>query len=196
MRLKPRPLAAQTFSRMTSSTAFAGFDSPAVGFEQPFEMLQACHERVRRSLALLDRLVRHIDHKGHDGPSRTAAADVLRYFDLAAPLHHQDEEINVFPVLLAQHSAEMARLVDMLRGDHARMGTLWAALREPLERWSQAGAQDRISESTRDTIAAFRAIYATHLQMEEGVVFPAAQALMDAPSQRQIGQQMQARRHA
>ncbi|MEN9486198.1 MAG: hypothetical protein RJB37_4078, partial [Pseudomonadota bacterium] len=61
-----------------------GFASPAVGFDQPFEMLQACHERVERSLALLQRLVAHVRDHGHDTASRSAARDVLRYFDLAA----------------------------------------------------------------------------------------------------------------
>ena len=56
--------------------ALPGFDSPGVGFEQPFEMLQACHERVQRSLDLLGRLEEHIDRKGHDAQSRSAATDV------------------------------------------------------------------------------------------------------------------------
>jgi hypothetical protein len=64
--------------RMTT-TALPGFDSPAIGFEQPFEMLEACHDRVRRSLALLGRLIEHIDRHGHDDKSRGAASDVLRY---------------------------------------------------------------------------------------------------------------------
>jgi hemerythrin-like domain-containing protein len=179
---------------MATSTAVPGFDSPAVGFEQPFEMLHACHDRVRRSLSLLERLVQHIDRAGHDEPSRSAAADVLRYFDLAAPLHHQDEEVNVFPVLLAQNDPGMARLVHALREDHVRMSALWAALREPLARWSQAGCRDSIAQQTRDTVVAFRAAYATHLEAEEGVVFPATQALMDAAAQIEIGRQMQARR--
>ena len=42
---------------MGKSPSLPGFDAPAVGFEQPFEMLLACHDRVRRSLALLGRLV-------------------------------------------------------------------------------------------------------------------------------------------
>ena len=46
-------------------SAFPGFDSPAVGFEQPFEMLLACHERVRRSLSLLGRLVSRVGERGH-----------------------------------------------------------------------------------------------------------------------------------
>ena len=56
--------------------------TPAVGFDQPFEMLDACHDRVDRTLTLLQRLAAHIDSKGHDASSRSAANDVLRYFDL------------------------------------------------------------------------------------------------------------------
>ena len=86
-----------------SSVSLPGFASPGVGFEQPFEMLEACHERVQRSLALLQRLVDHVDRNGHDADSRSAARDVLRYFDIAGPHHHEDEERHVFPPL-QQHA--------------------------------------------------------------------------------------------
>ena len=74
---------------MTPSAALPGFHSPAASFERPHDMLLACHERVQRSLDLLGRLVAHIDSHGHDASSRSAAQDVLRYFTLAAPLHHR-----------------------------------------------------------------------------------------------------------
>ena len=106
-----------------------GFDSPAVGFEQPFDMLAACHERVRLSLALLGRLIGHVDAYGHDAKSRSAAIDVLRYFDLAAPLHDQDEELHVFPMLTGSDDAGLTAAVARLRVDHARMEALWAGLR-------------------------------------------------------------------
>ena len=159
-------------------------------------MLAACHDRVRRSLTLLDKLIDHIGRHGHDAQSRSAAADVLRYFDLAAPLHHEDEELNVFPVLLAQPDAAMQAVVASLRRDHQQMSALWAAVREPLGRWRRLDASGGIDEQTRSTVASFRAIYATHLEAEEGVAFPAARALMDPAAQRAIGRQMQARRHA
>ena len=41
---------------MTTSAGLPGFNTPAVGFEQPFAMLEACHERVERTLTLLSRL--------------------------------------------------------------------------------------------------------------------------------------------
>ncbi|MEQ1661023.1 MAG: hemerythrin domain-containing protein, partial [Hylemonella sp.] len=92
-------------------------------------MLAACHERVQRSLDLLGRLVDYIGKQGHDAQTRSAAADVLRYFDLAAPLHHQDEELHVFPLLLAQGDAALRTAVQQLQADHLRMGELWAAVR-------------------------------------------------------------------
>ncbi|RYY71287.1 MAG: hemerythrin domain-containing protein, partial [Comamonadaceae bacterium] len=90
---------------MTSRTALPGLRSPGVGFEQPFEMLEACHERVQRSLQLLARLCAHVRSQGGDDSAREAARDVLRYFDIAAPLHHEDEELHVFPPLLAHAAA-------------------------------------------------------------------------------------------
>jgi hypothetical protein len=112
---------------MKMTSTFPGFDSPAVGFEQPFEMLLACHERVRRSLALLGRLVHHVDEHGHDEQSRSAASDVRRYFDLAAPLHHEDEERHVFPILADSGDGELAGAVSSLHRDHDRMSALWVA---------------------------------------------------------------------
>ena len=51
---------------------------PAVGFEQPFEMLVACHERVNRMLTLLSRLREHMSSHGADDNARQAARDVMR----------------------------------------------------------------------------------------------------------------------
>ena len=88
---------------MTTRVSLPGMRSPGAGFDQPFEMLDACHDRVRRSLDLLRRLRDYLRGHGHgcDDSARQAARDVLRYFDIAAPLHHEDEELHVFPPLLA-----------------------------------------------------------------------------------------------
>ncbi|MCB1958559.1 MAG: hemerythrin domain-containing protein, partial [Rhodocyclaceae bacterium] len=71
--------------------------TPGAGFDQPFELLSACHDRVQRSLDLLRRLQDHLAIHGADGQAQDAARDVLRYFDIAAPLHHDDEERHIFP---------------------------------------------------------------------------------------------------
>lgn len=162
------------------TSPFPGFDSPAAGFEQPFEMLAACHERVRRSLALLGRLVEHVGAHGHDARSRSAASDVLRYFDLAAPLHHQDEELHVFAALADSGDAGLAAAVAALRADHARMEALWASLRTTLVAWSRPEAAGGIDGAVRQQASEFERLYAAHLRIEESLVFPAALARMDA----------------
>jgi len=159
-------------------------------------MLEACHERVQRSLDLLARLVEHIDHKGHDAQSRSAAMDVLRYFELAAPLHHQDEETHVFPLLLAQGDAAMHQAVSRLQHDHRHMERLWAAVREPLSSWSQPGVVEEVSQQARTDIEAFRNIYGVHIKTEEGLVFPAARSRMDDAGLAGMGRAMQARRQS
>ena len=171
-----------------------GFNSPAAGFEQPYEMFAACHERVQRTLDLLDRLIAHVAQNGHDAQSRSAAADVLRYFDLAAPLHHQDEELHVFPPLLAGENAALQAVVHRLQAEHREMETLWAALRPTLLRWREPEAGDTPDAGLRAQAARFAQLYAGHIPVEETLVFPGAQAGMDAAQQTAIGQEMQARR--
>ena len=180
----------------STAAAFPGFDSPGVGFGQPFEMLQACHERVQRTLTLLGKLVDYIDQNGHDEQTRSAANDVLRYFDIAAPLHHEDEEVNVFPLLLAQDNASLRTAVRRLQAEHLRMGELWAAVRQPLLRWREPGVTEGVDEATRIAVKSFRDIYDGHIATEEGQVFAAARVLMDDATLAGMGQAMQARRHA
>ncbi|MEO8060734.1 MAG: hemerythrin domain-containing protein [Burkholderiales bacterium] len=176
--------------------ALPGFDSPAVGFEQPFEMLEACHQRVRRSLALLDRLIGHIGAHGHDAQSRSAAADVLRYFDLAAPQHHLDEERHVFPMLDLPSDTALQTVVDGLRGDHARMEALWAHLGAALSVWALPVASGDVDPELRRDVREFAQLYDTHLRAEESIVFPAARSRMSAARLAQMSADMQRRRRA
>lgn len=176
------------------STALPGFDTPAVGFEQPFEMLVACHTRVNRTLGLLRRLIDHIDANGHDAQSRAAASDVLRYFDIAAPLHHEDEELHVFPALADSGDAQLLQAVATLQADHLRMSALWAALRGELVRWRDDTAAPPIDEATRQGAATFIGLYAAHIATEENQVYPAASGRFDAAGLARIGAEMQARR--
>jgi len=167
--------------------------SPAAGFEQPFEMLEACHERVQRMLKLLGRLREHLRRQGADMQAQQAARDVMRYFDQAAPQHHQDEELHVFPPLLAQGEPEIVAVVARLRQDHLQMESRWSAARQVL-----AGVADgRIASLSADDKAvldAFAGLYDAHLQAEEAIAYPAAQSLIDEPKRRAMGEEMMRRR--
>ncbi|WP_298825819.1 hemerythrin domain-containing protein [uncultured Piscinibacter sp.] len=168
--------------------------SPGVGFEQPFEMLVACHDRVRRSLALLGRLLDHVERHGHDAKSRSAARDVLRYFELAAPHHHEDEERHVFPRLLAGGDAALVQAVRRLRADHERLAALWARLRPVLQAWAGDTAAGAAGAAFRDDARAFQALYDEHIPLEERLVFPAARSMCDETALAAMGGEMQSRR--
>src|SRR5688572_13964647 len=102
--------------------------APEVGFEQPFAMLEACHERVRRSLDLLRRLVEHLQTVGHDADARSAAHDVWRYFEMAAPAHHADEERHVLPRLRATGELWLTDVARRLQADHDALDGVWQQL--------------------------------------------------------------------
>ncbi len=178
-----------------SSHHLPGFNTPAVGFEQPFAMLEACHERVQRTLGLLARLRAHVRDNGVDDAARQAARDVLRYFDIAAPLHHEDEERHVFPLLLAQGAPGVQALVAQLQQDHIRMTADWAAARLGL----QAAADGNVTAFSASDEAAFSRFaegYDAHIAAEEKTAYPAASALLAPATLAEMGREMAARRGA
>jgi hemerythrin-like domain-containing protein len=164
-----------------------------VGFDQPFEMLEACHERVHRMLALLARLQDHVAKHGADQQARDAARDVMRYFDLAAPEHHRDEELHVFPPLLAQGDPSTVEVVLQLQRDHLQMDSRWAAAREVLSA-IEAGDRAALSHQDQSILKAFASLYAGHIEAEEHIAYPAASKLLAGGALAAMSRDMMRRR--
>ena len=178
---------------MATSAGLPGFNTPAVGFEQPFAMLEACHERVERTLTLLQRLRVYVREQAADDAARQAARDVLRYFDIAAPLHHQDEELHVFPLLLSQGAPSVVAVVQQLQHDHACMAADWAAARGALQAMAD-GAAAGFGAEDEARLDQFAQRYQQHIQAEEGTAYPCAQALLGQGELHAMGLEMAARR--
>ncbi len=177
----------------TIAIALPGSAAPGVGYEQPFEMLTACHERVQRMLRLLDRLRGHLATHGADEQARQAARDVMRYFDQAAPQHHLDEERHVFPPLLAAGDPAVVAVVRRLQEDHVRMEAQWALARALLLSLAE-GRLAAFTPSQEQVLAGFAALYGGHTEAEEGIAYPAAQGLADEEALRRMSQDMMQRR--
>lgn len=187
------------FPLSSIGSALPGHQSPDAGFEAPFEMLTACHERVHRMLRLLARLQQHLADKGWDSQAAEAARDVMRYFDQAAPLHHDDEELHVFPALLARGSEGERAVVRRLQADHEAMGQAWSQARELLLGVRDAGAREHWQpwdEAALQVLADFSGRYDEHIRLEEELVYPAAQTVLDARSLSTMAADMQRRRTA
>jgi len=175
---------------------FPGFSAPGVGLDQPFEMLSACHERVQRTLRLLEKVVTHVQAHGSDAKVVDAVADVLRYFDLAAPRHHEDEELHVFPLLLQQNDGALTNAVMRMQADHVQMTAQWARLRESLVGLSQAsnGSAPFSVLTLVQEAAKFIALYADHVHTEDTLLYPTAIALADPALLARMSADMRARR--
>lgn len=165
----------------------------SASFEQPYKMLEACHERVHRMLALLQRLAEHLPLHGADAQAQQAARDVMRYFDQAAPQHHTDEELHVFPPLLAQGVPQTVEVVHRLQADHVQMERGWPAARRVLDAIAQ-GSLGKLTEADEAALESFASLYSDHIVAEEQIVYPAARAIASDDAIKAMGQEMAQRR--
>lgn len=169
--------------------ALSGHTAPS--FDDPVGMLHACHRRIEKQLATLDRLQRHLPEHGCDADARSAARNILRYFDTAGMNHHADEEHSVFPRLVLAAGAEAKTLTIELERQHGVLAESWTHMRALL---AGIAAGQRANLSPRDVLS-FREAYARHIALEEQTLLPLAQSSLDADALRVIGEEMAARRN-
>jgi hemerythrin-like domain-containing protein len=169
------------------------FGAAAADFDDPFAILEACHQRIARMLRILDRLPAHLAVSGIDAEAREAIARVCDYFERAAPDHHADEEDDLFPAAraAARAAGDTAQLaaIDALERDHAGMSQAWAALRGHLDALVARGGPLDAALAGR-----FTAAYREHIEREEAVVFAAARSYLDAAARARLANSMVARR--
>ncbi|HZV65242.1 MAG TPA: pyridoxamine 5'-phosphate oxidase family protein, partial [Telluria sp.] len=167
---------------------------PAPGFDQPIAVLKHCHDRIRKQLATLEKLLAHLPAHGADQEARAAAAAVLKYFDKAAHVHHEDEEHDLVPMLQAVARDEdadvLAALVPGILQDHAEMDAMWQDLQAQLGAIAAGGA----SALSDDAVRRFVQRYTAHMEREEANIAPMAKRLFNPAQMAQLGRAMQQRR--
>ncbi|WP_413438028.1 hemerythrin domain-containing protein [Sulfuriferula sp. GW1] len=162
---------------------------PAPGFDDPLGLLRACHERILGHCDTLERLVSHLRQHGADQDAQLAAARILRYFQVGAPLHHEDEERDLFPALRA-HSAFPAiqhRTLENLMAQHRELDKLWIQLEAALQSISAGAPADLTAQS-------YVALTRAHIAVEEREIFPLAERYLDAAALIALSHAMRARR--
>ena len=166
----------------------------APGFDQPIAVLKHCHDRIRKQLATLDKLLPHLATHGADEQARQAASAVIRYFDTAAHLHHADEEENLIPMLQAsahgEDAALLAQLAPGILDEHRRMDAMWQGLHEQL----RAIADGSAALLREADVRRFADTYSAHMEREESQVAPMAKRLFSEQQMAQLGLAMQVRR--
>lgn len=177
--------------------ALIDFRTPAAGFDQPLELWLACHDRVRRMTGLLERLREHLGAMGVDDAARVTATTIRRYFDEAAPRHHEDEEVDLFPLLrrlLPQKDParlpEVEAALSRLEAEHVSLGRVWQLVRPVLQ------AVERGEPATLDAeaVRVFAAGYRGHCEVEDTLVADALKLCLGDADLDALGQSMAERR--
>lgn len=177
--------------------ALIDFRTPAAGFDQPLQLWLACHDRVRRMASLLERLHEHMRGKGADDAAQVTAASIRRYFDEAAPRHHEDEEVDLFPLLrrllparAPQDRAAVVAALDRLQAEHADLGRLWQQVRAVLVA-IEAGQPASLDP---DLVQRFASGYRAHCEIEDTVIAEALKRCLADIDLDALGQSMAERR--
>ena len=166
----------------------------APDFDQPIAVLKHCHDRIRKQLATLDKLLAHLPEFGADDQARQAAGAVLKYFEKAAHLHHEDEEQDLIPMLRAvaqgEDAATLQALAPVILQDHKDMDAIWQDLHEQLT----AIAEGQSTVLSASAVQRFSQRYSAHMEREEETMAPMALRLFSPEQMAQLGRAMQARR--
>jgi hemerythrin-like domain-containing protein len=153
-----------------------GSHGPTADFDHPLEMLSACHERVLDRVDTLERLAAHLPRHGCDEQARQAAANVMRYFDTAGEHHHDDEERDLFPLLvrMALDDGHAMALIARLKDEHLRLRAMWQTLRGELEQITRG----TLAHLDGLRIERFGELYRQHIELEELELLPLAERVL------------------
>ncbi len=166
----------------------------APGFDQPVAVLAHCHTRIRKQLTTLHKLLAHLPQHGADVDAQQAAHAILRYFNDAAPLHHEDEEEDLLPQLettaRGEDASQLQAILPRILEEHRQMETLWRRLEEQLGKI----ATGQPALLSAEDVARFATLYDDHMQLEENVIAPMAKRLFSAGQMQQLGDGMRVRR--
>ncbi len=165
----------------------------APDFDQPLAVLKHCHDRIRKQLRTLDNLSA-LENAGQNPEARQAAESVLRYFDEAAPLHHEDEENDLLPMLqqtaTGDDAATLAALLPGILAEHQQMDLAWKKLAQQLRAIVDGSGQ---SLSASD-VQPFAATYHAHMEREETQIATMAKRLFSDEQMQRLGNAMRTRR--
>ena len=151
------------------------------GFDDPIGLLRACHDNILAHCDLLEGLL--------DVPEPQAAAQVHRYFTVSAPLHHQDEEEDLFPRINRQ-SLKIAELVHALKKEHRELDREWGIIAAELKPLPGDGFSKDFVTAANEFLRMNRA----HVARENKELLPLATGILSRQELGAVGETMAARR--
>jgi iron-sulfur cluster repair protein YtfE (RIC family) len=152
--------------------------------------LLACHERIRRFVALAAKAGEAAAAPAEIGE---ACAAVERYFERALPLHVEDEERSIVPRLIGRRD-DVDEALRTMETQHRAHDALIAELLVASRSLRASPADRTARERLRGAAVRLAADLEPHLELEERIVFPALRTLLRPEQLAEIRQEQRARR--
>ena len=173
---------------ISSPEQYAAQQQDGSSFERPIELLLSCHEKISRFSSALAELCQTLLNNGWDDSLAASAEQISRYFNIASPEHHLDEENHLFPALMAldpqlmqSDSRTIMRQLNELIKQHVEFDALWDKLNNLLsERSEDFVLLQQLSEE-------FKAGLHEHIRIENEQIFPYAEKLLSEAELKKIG---------
>ena len=161
--------------------------------EDVVELLLAAHKRMTRFLELASKLAGVPEMSPSD---LAATANTLRqYFQHALPLHETDEALSLWPRLVGRDPA-LDTLIARLEKDHGLAEVPRRGIVDVCRYVARAPQTlPTLAVSLREHIKLLKELLASHVSVEERLVFPAVDAL-DPDAKTQVLAEMRKRREA
>ena len=166
-----------------------GLPETLPGFDHPLALLRACHTKILAHCDLLEQLIADQGSTGKETEIRSTARQVMTYFSTSARLHHQDEEIDLFP-LLTRQSLKLADLVYALKQEHLELDTLWQSIAADLKQLQDVTDHGALA----DRVHAFCELNRRHARRENMEFLPRAESILSSQQLKDVGAAMAARR--
>ena len=158
-------------------------------WNEPIEMLYACHSKVKRFCRQLTILPDYLAKHGCNQAVKNDVQQILNYFNQSAPLHHDDEEKDFFP-LFVKHVPEAQKDIDELERQHVSLHDNWAKLSEQLTDLLK-GERDNVDIALINNVVSG---YDKHIALEEPL-FELGKKHLSEQELNSIGKIMSNRRH-
>lgn len=154
-------------------------------------LLLACHTRIRRFARLALTVGARPELPAAE--VRDAAAQCLRYFTEALPLHVRDEEDSLWP-RLAGHSPTLDATMAQMRAQHFAHQVRLDALTSALEAVRQRPNEPVLHRELAAAASTLETDFEDHLALEESELFPLLDEALSPEAHEAIIRELRARR--
>ncbi len=140
-----------------------------------FAELDACHRRIQAHLDRLATLASRVQNEDLGEEIRAEGGAIEEFFSRTLRPHHDDEERNVFPLLLDSGDAELVTFVRTLQQDHGWIEENWIELAPELRAIAQGNHWVEPADFLHN-VEVFLELCYGHVALEESLIYPQSRA--------------------